>query len=82
VPAKSSDDGLCETLGYLDGFGGIYAYHPDFEGYGPSWLMSDEDTWVFRGAAVLKDDQLTYRYDIEDAATYYRYSRYGSIDLK
>ena len=79
-PDKSSDDGLCETLGYLDGFGGVYAYHPDYEDYGPSWLLSDDDTWVLRGAAVLKDGQLTYDYSIEDAETYYSYSRSGRIE--
>lgn len=79
--AKSSDDGLCEKLGYLDGFGGVYAYHPDYEDYGPSWLLLDDDTWVLRGAAALKDDQLTYDYRVEDAQTYYSYSRSGNIGL-
>ena len=82
IDEKSVDDGTCAGLGYFDGFGGTYAYHPDFEGYGPSWLLSYYGTWTYSASAVLKEDSFTYRYTVGSDDAYYFYDRIGSTFIE
>ncbi len=80
--AQSVDDGTCESLGYTAGFGGVYAYDPDLDGYGPAWLRAYYGSWYASGAAVLKDSTLTYTYTSGDPEQYYTYERLGNTIIK